>query len=72
MSKDSPGQVLKRRTQTLERRLEFLENKEYQNSWDKAEIAALDLLLDVLDEHRETAIRIIQEDRQEKHLQGVG
>ena len=72
MSQDSPGRVLKRRTRVLERRLEFLESKDYQNSWDKAEIAALDLLLDVLDEHPETAIRIIQEDREEERLKGVG
>lgn len=67
---NSPGQVLKNRTRTLERRLKFLEDKEYKNSWDQAEIAALDLVLDVLDEHRETAIKFIQEDRQE--LKGVG
>lgn len=72
MSHNSPGQVLKQRTKTLERRLEFLEGKDYQNSWDKAEIAALDLLLDVLDQHRETAIQIIQEDREEAKLKGVG
>jgi hypothetical protein len=68
MSKTSPGIALKRKIETLERRFDFLEAKEYQNSWDKAEIAALDLVLDVVEEHRETAIRIIQEDR----LKGVG
>lgn len=68
MSHNSPGQVLKQRIKTLERRIDFLESKEYQNSWDKAEIAALDLVLDVVEEHRETAIKVIQEER----LKGVG
>lgn len=62
----SPGQVLKHRIKTLERRIDFLESKEYKNDWDKAEIAALDLVLDVVEEHPDTAKKIIQE------LKGIG
>lgn len=69
----SPGQVVKQRIKTLERRIQYLEDKEFQNSWDKAEVAALDMVLDVIEENPELAVKVVQAERQEaKKLQGVG
>lgn len=51
---------LKRKLDTLERRLDYLESKPNQNSWDKAEIAALDLVLEVVEQHEETALNILR------------
>lgn len=57
----STGQLLNRRLNTLERRLTYLEDKaDQQNSWDKAEIAALHLVLDVVEQHEDTAIKILK------------
>lgn len=63
MSANSPGQALKRKIATLDRRLDYLEAKPDQNSWDKAEMSALEVALEVLERHRDTAIEVIQEFR---------
>lgn len=71
----SPGQVVKQRVKTLERRIQYLEEKEHQNSWDKAEIAALDMVLDVIEEHPELAVTVVQAEREEARrdrLEGLG
>lgn len=60
-TKTSPNKVLDRRMSTLERRLDFLDGKDYQNSWDKAEIAALDLALEMMDRYQDEALKVIKE-----------
>lgn len=56
----SIGQKLNRRLNTLERRLAYLEDKPSQNSWDLAEISALQLVLDVVERHEDTALAILK------------
>jgi hypothetical protein len=57
---ESAPKRLKRKLDTLERRLDYLESKPNQNSWDKAEIAALDLALEVIDRHEDTALAVLK------------
>lgn len=64
MTASSPGQSLKRKIKTLDRRIDYLESKRDQNSWDKAEMAALELAVEVIERHHDTAIAVIQEFRQ--------
>ena len=60
MASTSYPQRVKRKIDTLERRLDYLEAKPDKNSWDKAEIAALDMALEVVDRHRDTAVEVLK------------
>jgi hypothetical protein len=60
VAQQSYGQKLNKRLNTLERRLSYLEDKSFQNSWDKAEISALHLVLDVVERHEDTALAILK------------
>jgi hypothetical protein len=65
MGKTSAAHRLKRKLDTLDRRLDYLESKPHQNSWDRAEMAALELALDVIDRHQDTALELLREERRE-------